>query len=125
MVESVIQDLLEDILTLVPEVGHEAYAKALEKAKQSPRAADKIEHVKDLIPDILRPGGANPLALLFAGTSEGLHALSDEDCLERAATIRGALIFLVHQVRESRDSATRFKKDLETLISKNSPEADD
>ncbi len=116
IVEDMVDELLDDIRELVTEDGLEHYSEALQKAKASHRASDKIEHIKDLLPEVLRPGGANPLALLHGALSEGLHALSETECLERASVIRGALIFLVSQVSQAKESATQFKKDLQALL---------
>ena len=49
------------------------------------RAADKVKHA---IPGVLKIEGQNPFKLLYGATSDGLHNLSDEECLERCEGIR-------------------------------------
>lgn len=120
IVEQVIDELLADIASLVPPDAQDEYAAALARAQDSHRAVDKIDHIKDVIPAVLRPGGANPLLILHGALSEGLHSLSDEACLERAAAIRGALVFLVAQVNQSKESAAQFQKDLRALLDRQS-----
>ena len=116
IVEDLIDELLEDIRQIIPPNELNDYAAALEKAKQSKRATDKIEHVKDLLPRSLRPGGVNPLSLLHDALSQGLHALSDAECLEEASTIRDAVTILVHHVDLSRASAELFQKNVKRLL---------
>lgn len=120
IVEEAIDELLSDIATIVTPDAQAEYAHALAQAAASTRAADKIDHVKEVLPSALRPGGANPLLLIHGALSEGLHGLSDEDCLERAAVIRGALVFLVTQIRQAKDSAEQFHKDLQTMVDRRS-----
>ena len=121
IVEEVIGELLADISELVNPEEQAQYAEALREAEKSHRAADKIEHVKNLVPAILRPGGANPLGTLHGAISEGLHALTEEECLERAADIRDALQFLVSQIRQAKESATRFGKQLQNIADRRRP----
>lgn len=116
IVEQLIDELLADIADIVPPNDQSAYAAALTEARESHRAVDKIEHIKDLIPASLRPGGANPLLILHGALSIGIHALTDEQCLDRAVAIRGALTFLVSQVRQSKASAEEFQKALQKLV---------
>jgi hypothetical protein len=47
-----------------------------------------VEAVKHGIPQALLINGHNPLTLLHSALSEGLHAMSDEQCLEIATSIR-------------------------------------
>ena len=116
IIEQVIDELLTDIASLVPAGDQGAYAEALARARVSHRAVDKIEQVKDVLPASLQPSGTNPLLILHGALSEGIHVRSDEECLESAVAIRGALTFLVSQVRQSKESAAEFQKALQTLV---------
>jgi len=120
IVELLIDELLNDIQELVSEDARDDYSEALQKVKASRRASDKIEHVKELLPQGLRPGGANPLALLHGALSDGLHNLTEEECIERAPVIRGAIVYLVSQVRQDKESATQFKKNLQDIVDRRS-----
>ncbi len=100
IIEQVIDELLTDIASIVPAGDQGAYAEALARARESHRAVDKIEQVKDVLPASLQPSGTNPLLILHGSLSEGIHARSDEECLDSAVAIRGALTFLVSQVRQ-------------------------
>lgn len=116
IVEELIDELLDDIADLVPDEDRDEYSKALALSKSSHMAADKIELVTPLLPPSLRPKGANPLALLHGILSKGIHSLSDEKCLEAAISIREVLVFLVHQVQETKASADRFAMNLKKLL---------
>lgn len=80
----------------------------------------KIELVKDLLPPILRPEGMNPLAALHSALSQGLHAESDEECLDLAQHCREVLVFLVNQVAASKDTAKSFTSSMRKLLDKKS-----
>lgn len=118
IVEETIDALLSDVETLIPESEREAFTAALGKAKQTRVTAEKIELVQDLLPAILRPDGMNPLSLLHGVLSEGLHADSDERCLELAAEVREILAFLASQVATASREARSFTEKMRTLLQK-------
>jgi hypothetical protein len=62
--------------------------KELEEAKKENQFSTAVEQIKHGIPEILLIHGYNPLTLLHKALSEGLHAGSDEECLEIAHNIR-------------------------------------
>ena len=107
---------MSDIAELIPSEEREAYNKALEKAKRTPVAQDKIRLVKDLLPEVLKPDNVNPLSILHDILSEGLHSEPDEECLELAANVRDALVFLVNQVLERKARAAEFTKSMRKLL---------
>lgn len=60
----------------------------LQKAKTETQFIKAVEAVKHAIPQALLINGRNPLTLLHSALSEGLHAHTDDDCLEIATSIR-------------------------------------
>ncbi len=58
----------------------------LQKAQSERQFSKAIDLLRDVsaIPPVLLIDGHNPLALLHDALSEGIHALSDSDCLARA-----------------------------------------
>lgn len=60
----------------------------LEAAKSEVQFSKAVASVKDAIPESLLINGHNPLTLLHAALSDGLHERSDEHCLELANSIR-------------------------------------
>lgn len=116
--EDIIDELLESITDLI-DADHQAeYNEALEKTKQTRVTQEKIELIKDLLPSILRPNGMNPLGVLHSELSEGLHAESDEACLENANHIKSILIFLINQIIQSKESAKGFTESMKSLLIK-------
>jgi hypothetical protein len=120
IVEEVIDELLDEISQLLSGEELKAFESALEKTKKTIVAQEKIELVKDLLPPILRPDGMNPLAVLHSSLSEGLHAESDEVCLDQAVIIREVLLFLVNQVAASKAAAKSFTEGMRKLLEKKS-----
>lgn len=124
IVEEIIDGLLDEIAELLTDVELSAYQDALAKTKETKNTQEKVDLVKDLLPPILRPEGINPLSALHSSLSEGLHANSDEECLEYAENCREILIFLVNQVVASKASAKGFTTSMRKLLDKKSTKKD-
>lgn len=118
--EEIIDELLDSIYDLIESKDKEAYKTALAKTKATRITQEKIDLVKDLLPSILRPNGYNPLGVLHSELSEGLHAQTDESCLEIAGHIREIITFLVNQIILSKDSAKQFTGSMKALLDKKS-----
>lgn len=57
---------------------------------------------KDAIPDAIKlAGGHNPLTLLHGALSEGIHELSDQECLELATSVRLVLQDMAERAAEA------------------------
>jgi hypothetical protein len=61
---------------------------ALKEAQKETQFSKAVEAVKAAIPQTLLINGHNPLTLLHSALSDGLHAQTDERCLEIAHDIR-------------------------------------
>jgi hypothetical protein len=120
IVEEVIDELLNEISDLLTGDELYKYKEALEKTKKTIVTAEKIELVKDLLPTILRPDGMNPLSALHSVLSQGLHAESDEECLELSQHCREILVFLVNQISASKEAAKSFTSSMRKLLDKKS-----
>ena len=118
IVEEIIDGLLDEVSHLLAGEALTQYQEALEKTKQTTVTQEKIDLVKDLLPPILRPEGMNPLATLHSALSEGLHADSDETCLEYAGTCREVLVFLTSQVVASKATGKSFTASMRKLLEK-------
>jgi len=91
---------------------------SLAKTKQTRVAQEKINLIKDILPSSLKPNGVNPLGVLHSELSEGLHAKSDESCLENANHIKSILTFLINQIIVSRQAAKEFTDSMKSLLNK-------
>jgi hypothetical protein len=120
IIEEIIDDLLDEIRDLLSGEELSNYQRALAQTKKTTVTQDKIDLVKELLPEILRPGGMNPLSVLHSTLSEGLHAESDEACLEYAEACRKILVFLVNQVAASKETSKEFTESMKKLLDKKS-----
>ena len=118
--EELIDELLDSITDLIDPEQKEKYLKALEATKTTRVTQQKIDLVKDLLPSILRPNGMNPLSVLHTELSEGLHADTDENCLENANQIKNILSFLINQIITSKENAKNFTMSMKALLEKKS-----
>jgi hypothetical protein len=118
--EEIIDELLDSINDLIEEENKAKYLKAHEATKNTRVTQEKIDLIKDLLPSILRPNGMNPLGVLHSELSEGLHAESDESCLENATHVKDILTFLINQIMQSRESSKNFTESMKTLLTKKS-----
>jgi hypothetical protein len=124
IVEEVIDGLLDEVSELLADDDLAAYQTALAKTKLTNVTQEKIDIVKDLLPPILRPNGMNPLSALHSALSEGLHADSDETCLEFAAASREVPVFLVSQVSANRSASRSFTDNMKKLLTKKVAKSD-
>jgi hypothetical protein len=104
---------IRDVATKLGKIDLAVYAEAIEEVSFS----KAVEKLKDAIPAKLRIlGGQNPLTLLYAPLSVGVHDLSDDDCSQQAADIRIVLTALLENIADVlkdqdqlKDAVNRFK----------------
>jgi hypothetical protein len=119
IVEWVIDGLLDDIGKMMDGMpDHDEYVSKLTEVKGDHQASNKIDVVKELLPAVLRPGGVNPLALIYDALSQGIHCESDDDCLELGRLLRESLVFLQETVTRHRKGATEFLANIEAIKKK-------
>lgn len=73
----------------------------LESAKNETQFTKSIYAIKAGLPQTLFIRGENPLTLLHGALSEGLHAKSDEECLQIAGNIRVVLTALTQNIQNA------------------------
>ena len=71
---------------------------AIVRARKENQFSTSVEIIKDAIPPGLLLEGQNPLKLLHSALSEGIHAMTDEDCLQYATSIRVVLAELSERI---------------------------
>jgi tetratricopeptide (TPR) repeat protein len=118
IVEEIIDSLLNEISELLYGEELEKYKTALEEIQKTIVTQNKIDLVKDLLPPTLRPEGHNPLALMHSTLSEGLHAESDDECLQCAMECREIIVFLVNQINDSKATTKKFTDNMKNLLDK-------
>jgi len=67
----------------------------LHEAESNRQMETRISIIKDILPNHLRPGGVNPIQVIYDAYSAGIHRLSEEQCVEYADDIRRSLIYLI------------------------------
>ena len=87
---------------------------ALEVAKAEQQFSKSLAMVKDTIPQSLLINGQNPMTLLHSALSEGLHAKTDQQCLELAHDVRVVLAELADRIGQ----ALKDEAELNTAISR-------
>ena len=118
VVEELTDELLAKVEQLLRGPEQEAYHEALVAARVATTTARKFEFVKDHLPAILKPGGADPLGRIYGLLSEGLHNLEDDDCLAHASEIRFCLEFVVQQVVGHARAADAYTSSMTRLASR-------
>lgn len=108
IVELKIDELLEKIKEFFPSEERKVYEGILEKMKKERNADKKINLVKDIITDEILSD--NPLKLLYSILSKGIHALSDEECLEYASTVRELLLLLIKKIESKKEDKEKYQK---------------
>src|SRR5260221_2382351 len=74
-----------------------------------------LESVKNAIPQALLINGHNPLTLLHSALSEGLHAQTDEQCLELAHDVRVILAELAERLGQALKDEAELKQAVSRL----------
>jgi len=85
--------LLDQISNVASHVGgNEELVAEIEKAKSETQFTKAVESIKHAIPQSLLINGQNPLTLLYNALSQGVHNLSDRQCLALAHSVRVVLV---------------------------------
>lgn len=110
ILENNIYKLLDLVQDDVSETGREkeVLAALAELRKESPMS-ERIKIANIALPPYLKPTGINPLGRLYQVLSDGVHSLSDEECLARAETTQECLRFLIGELSSRRKHREKFK----------------
>lgn len=77
-----------------------------------------LDMAKDALPESLLINGHSPILLLHSALSEGVHALSDEQCLEIAGSVRVVLGELSERLSQALKDEAELTKALSALMNK-------
>ena len=75
-----------------------------------------LDMTKDIIPDSLLIRGQNPMLLLYGPLSQGVHELSDKECLELASSVRVVLAKLSENLSNILKDEAEVKGAVSTLV---------
>jgi hypothetical protein len=115
VVENQKNRLLDEIIRVAEKIGASPEMLAdLNEAQNETQFTAAVRAVKHGIPSALLLNGHNPLTLLHAALSEGLHAQSDEECLALATSIRIVLADLADRLGH----ALKDRAELDAAVTK-------
>lgn len=92
--------------------------KEFDEAISETQFSSAIEQVRAGFPQALLIDGHNPLKLLHNALSEGLHELTDAQCLELAESIRVILIDLAERIATTMKETVELKSAVARLLNR-------
>lgn len=95
-------------------------AALFEKAKAETQFTNAIDMIRSAIPEAVLIDGHNPLTLLHSALSEGLHAQTDQQCLELATSIRVVLTDLAERMSTALKEEATLKSAVSRLLNRTS-----
>lgn len=118
VVENQKNRILSEIIKVSEKIGApEAQINTLKNAIKETQFSTALKNAKDVIPESLLINGHSPLLLLHSALSEGVHALSDDQCLEIASSVRVVLVELSERLSQALKDEAVLTKALGTLMS--------
>ena len=118
VVENQKNRILKEIIKVSKKIGApDSKIELLESAIEETQFSTALKNAKDAIPEGLLINGHNPLLLLHSALSEGVHALSDERCLEIASSVRVVLGEFSDRLGQALKDEADLSKALGTLMS--------
>jgi hypothetical protein len=119
VVENQKNRILEQIIEVSEKIGaQEDKIKILKSAVSENQFSKALDMAKDAMPESLLINGHSPILLLHSALSEGVHALTDEQCLELAGSVRIVLGELSERLSQALKDEAELKKALSTLMNK-------
>lgn len=117
VVENQKNRIIDEIIRAAKKVNApEEMVRRLEQAKAETQFTTAIDRIKPAVPEALLISGHNPLTLLHSALSQGLHAETDEECLELATSIRVVLTDLAERTTAVLKDSAELDKALSRLM---------
>ena len=99
VVENQKNRIFDEIIRVSQHLGADAQLLVdLDAAKKEIQFTKGVEAIKHALPQSLLVNGHNPLLLLHSALSEGVHELTDAECLDLASSVRIVLIELAERL---------------------------
>lgn len=114
----VVENQAREFLLLLAEIRQQEGAsdddlKKLRELAESKDVESMLKKALEIYPNYLRPGGENPMAVIYGVARGGIHRGSEEGCVNKAKEIRTALEYAVpaiaRQVKDKRDYLDAMK----------------
>jgi len=119
VVENQKNRILEQVIKVSEKIGaSKEKIDTLKNAIKETQFSKALNMAKDSIPESLLINGHSPILLLHSALSEGVHALTDEQCLELAGNIRIVLGELSERLSQALKDEAELNKALSSLMNK-------
>ncbi|MDR2711444.1 MAG: hypothetical protein LBB65_09045 [Burkholderiales bacterium] len=115
VVEKNIDRLLDLVQQDAQSSGDQPTLDAIAELRRNPLMRERIEIANSVLPSHLKPDGLNPLGRLYQVLSEGVHSLSEAECLAKATDTLECLTFLVSELASREKHRARFKSTVGSL----------
>lgn len=117
VVENQKNRILEEIIKVSEKLGAPSTkVETLKSAVKETQFSKALDMAKDVIPESLLINGHSPIQLLHSALSEGVHAMSDEECLSIASSIRIVLGELSERLSQALKDEAELTKALSVLM---------
>ena len=114
IIEKELINIISDIKSL-PDSHSAEIETLLIKHNANPKISTIYENVFEHLPNSLKTLGDNPIKLLYNQTSEGLHSLNEEVCLQKANSILQLLNFVIKKINEERSEIKSLRETIKSL----------
>jgi len=102
VVENQKNKIINEILKVSERIGaSEDKIQLLKDSIKETQFSKSFDLIKDAVPESLLINGSNPITMLHDALSNGVHNLSDEECLELASSIRIVLVELSERLSQA------------------------
>ena len=119
VVENQKNRILGEVIKVAEKVGaKQDVVDILKRAVSETQFSKALDMTKDAIPETLLINGHNPLKLLHSALSEGVHELSDEQCLAIASSVRVILGELADRMSQALKDEAEIRDALSTLMNR-------
>lgn len=119
VVENQKNRIIQEIIKVSEKIGApKEKIEILQEAIKETQFTKALHLAKESLPETLLINGHSPLLLLHSALSEGVHALSDEQCLELAGSVRVVLGELAERLSQALKDEAELVKALSTLMRK-------
>ena len=117
VVENQKNRILKEIVKVSQKIGTpQDKINTLHEAINETQFSKALKMVKDIMPDSLLISGQNPMLLLHRALSQGVHELSDKECLELASSVRVVLGRLSEKLSDILKDEAEVKGAISTLM---------
>lgn len=113
----IVENNINSLLDLIQEDMDKdsSLALSLAELKITSPMSDKIRIANNALPDYLKPDGFNPLGQIYGLLSDGVHSLTDNECLEKAENLQACIEYLISELAAHKQNKEDFKKRLASL----------